>query len=185
MPMSVRGSERHRLTGAGRDAGLTVVRCGRRTHGFTLIELMIVLALVAVGTAVVSLALRDGAATRLEEEGARLAALLESARAESRASGLTVRWVPASPGDGRDPAADSGFRFVGLPSSITLPTRWLDPGTAAQVVGAPVVLLGPDAILPAQRVVLSLGDRRIEIGSDGLGPFAVLPAGDADAMVVR
>jgi hypothetical protein len=34
------------------------------------------------------------------------------------------------------------------------------------------VLLGPEAILPPQRIVLSLGDKRVELASDGLGPFA-------------
>jgi general secretion pathway protein H len=171
MPMSVRGNDTARLPGAGR----------RAARGFSLIELLIVLALVAIGTGVVSLALRDGAASRLEEEGARLAALLEGARAEARASGLVVRWVPTDAMgalDGGDPSAGSGFRFVGLPASIALPQRWLNPGTSAQVVGSSAVLLGPDAILPAQRIVLSLDDRRLEIGSDGLAPFAVLPAAE-------
>ena len=53
-------------------------------RGFTLIELMIVVALIAIAAGVVSLALRDPASTRLETEAARLSALLESARAESR-----------------------------------------------------------------------------------------------------
>ena len=44
------------------------VRVHRR--GFTLIELMIVVALIAIASAVVSLALRDPAATRLEREAA-------------------------------------------------------------------------------------------------------------------
>jgi general secretion pathway protein H len=147
----------------------------------TLIELLIVIVLVALGASVVSLALRDGAAARLEEEAARLAALLEAARAESRASGLAVQWVPKAAADGAD-AAPSGFRFVGLPAALALPARWLEPRTSAEVIGAPVLVLGPDAILPPQRVVLRLDDRRLEIGSDGLGPFAVVappaPAGE-------
>jgi len=56
--------------------------------------------------------------------------------------------------------------------------RWLDARTSAQVVGARTLLLGPDAILPAQRVLLALDDRRIEVASDGLAPFAVRPAAD-------
>jgi prepilin-type N-terminal cleavage/methylation domain-containing protein len=57
-------------------------RAGRTSHrslgGFTLIELMIVVALIAIATAVASLALRDPAAAKLENEAARLVALLES-----------------------------------------------------------------------------------------------------------
>jgi general secretion pathway protein H len=59
-------------------------------RGFTLIELMIVVALIAVAAGVISLALRDPSSVRLQTEAQRLSALLESARAESRASGLAV-----------------------------------------------------------------------------------------------
>jgi general secretion pathway protein H len=152
MPTSGPGSNRARL--------------GR---GFTLIELLIVLAIIALSVGVVSLALRDGSESRLEEEGARLSALLEMARAEARVAGGPVRWVPASLG------ADDGaqFRFIGLSAKQQLPTRWLDATTRAQVVGASAIVLGPDAILPPQRIVLLLGDRRLELSSDGLRPFAV------------
>jgi general secretion pathway protein H len=167
MLMSVHGSER----GAHRPAS-------RGARGFTLIELLVVLVLVAIGAGVVSLALRDGTATKLEEEGARLAALLEGARAEARAAGVPVYWVPGR--DERastltDPeAANEAFRFVGLPASVNLPRHWMEPRVSAQVVGARQLVLGPDAIVPAQRVVLSLEDRRIEVATDGLAPFAVM-----------
>ena len=158
MPTSGLGSKRNRAP-----RGLSVQR------GFTLIELLIVIAIIAVSVGVVSLALRDSDASKLEEEGARLSALLEMARAEARASGTTVRWVPAVAAND----SDAQFRFVGLPAAQTFPTRWLAAGTSAQVVGAATVLLGPDAILPPQRIVLRLAERRIELASDGLAPFAV------------
>jgi general secretion pathway protein H len=59
-----------------------------RQRGFTLLELMVVVAIVALATAGVSLALRDSDATQLEREALRLSALLESARAQSRTSGV-------------------------------------------------------------------------------------------------
>lgn len=144
----------------------------RAAQGFTLIEVMVVMALIAVATALVSLALRDGTQARLDEEGARLSALLEAARTESRASGITVRWLP---GSGNDTAADgsnaAGFRFVGLPAGADLPSRWLVAGVSAEVLGAPALLLGPEPVLPRQRIVLHLDDRRLVLGSDGLAPF--------------
>ena len=141
----------------------------RRTlRGFTLIEVMVVLAIIALGTALVALSIRDPASTRLEQEAARLVALLESARTEARTGGLDVIWVP-----GTDPQGDA-FRFVGLPAAQQLPTHWLDDQVSAQVVGAAVVQLGPDAILPPQRIVLRLDDQRLEIGSDGIAAFAVV-----------
>jgi general secretion pathway protein H len=130
--------------------------------------LLIVLAIIAVSVGVVSLALRDGNESRLEEEGARLSALLEMARAEARVANGPVRWVPSAP----DSDTPGQFRFIGLSARQQLPDRWLDPATRAQVVGASAIVLGPDAILPPQRIVLQLGDRRLELASDGLRPFA-------------
>ena len=67
----------------------------------------------------------------------------------------------------------SDFRFVGLPASNQLPSRWLAPGTAADVVGARAVMLGPEAIIGEQRILLRLADQRLTLATDGLGPFAV------------
>lgn len=143
----------------------------RRAAGFTLIELLIVVALVALTSGLVTLALRDPAANQLEVEAARLAALLESARAESRASGLAARWVP---GRSADAAADTpDFRFVGLPRALPLPGRWLDAEVTAEIVGARTVRLGPEPMIGAQHIVLRLADRRIDLVTDGLGPFTV------------
>ena len=63
-----------------------------RTFGFTLLELLVVVAIIAIASAGVSFALRDSADTQLEREAQRLAALLESARAQSRTSGRPVQW---------------------------------------------------------------------------------------------
>ena len=137
-------------------------------RGFTLIELMVVVALIAIASAVVSLALRDPAETQLEREAARLVALLDSARTEARASGIAARWEPRAAQVGTD-----GFRFIGLPPSTDLPSRWLNDGVSADVPGARAVVLGPEPLIGAQRIVLRLGDRRLTVSTDGLGPFAV------------
>jgi len=52
---------------------------------------MVVVAIIALGTAVASLALRDNEGAVLARDAERLAALLESARAQSRAAGVPVR----------------------------------------------------------------------------------------------
>jgi general secretion pathway protein H len=128
---------------------------------------MVVVVLVALATAITSLSLRDAAQGKLEEEGARLAALLETARTQSRVVGTDVRWVPLD---------DGSFQFVGLPASAQreLPTHFLDSGTRAEIVGQPQVLLGPEPLLPAQRVVLHLGNHEIAVATDGLAPFAIV-----------
>jgi general secretion pathway protein H len=158
----------------------------RQQRAFTLIELLLVLAIVAISVGVVSLALRDGASSKLEEEAARLSALLDMARAEARAAGVTVRWVPRAPdqrpsGSPQTSPEDAvQFQFVGLPTSQAMPTRWLDKGTQAQVLlgASNTLVLGPEAILPPQRVLLRLGDRRLVLASDGLSAFEVQAEAD-------
>ncbi len=131
---------------------------------------MIVVALIAVVSAVASLALRDPAATQLEREGARLVALLESARAEGRALGIAVRWVPGS--------EEGGFRFVGLPDALALPSAWLGEGVRAEALAerrpAPGIVLGPEPVIGVQQIVLHLDEQHLTLATDGLGPFAVV-----------
>jgi general secretion pathway protein H len=142
--------------------------CQPAVRGFTLIELMVVVALIAIASAVVSLALRDPASTRLDHEAARLVALLEAARTEARASGLPASWEPRPAQAGAE-----GFRFVGLPSSSELPGHWLNAGVSAEVVNARALVLGPEPLIGAQRIVLRLDDQRVTLATDGLGPFIV------------
>jgi general secretion pathway protein H len=140
-------------------------------RGFTLLELMVVMAIVAVGAALVTAALPDSVQSKLEEEGTRLSALLEAARLQSRASGQAVYWQPGPPGE------EAAFKFVGLPASSTLPSQPLAQGMTAEVTGAAAIVLGPEPILPAQRVVLRLENQRLVVASDGLSAFEVSESG--------
>ena len=127
---------------------------------------MVVMALIAIAVGAVTLAMRDPAAAQLDREAVRLAALLEGARAESRAAGVPVRFEIASqPGE-------SGFHFVGLPSPEPAPTQWLAEGVSAQIIGSRSLSLGPEPLIGPQRIVLRLGERNLTLATDGLGPFA-------------
>jgi general secretion pathway protein H len=136
----------------------------KRARGFTLVELLAVLTIVALGTALAALALRDSDSTALAREADRLAALLESARAQSRAAGVPVRWRPVA----------GGFAFDGLPAiAPKLPERWLDARTV--VASDAPLLLGPEPVIGAQAVVLQRAGSpsRLWVGTDGLRPFSV------------
>lgn len=138
--------------------------CNRtRARGFTLLELLVVTAIIAIASAGVVFALRDSSQSALEREGERLAALLESARAQSRASGVQVRWQ----------AVPGGFRFDGLRPGA-LPQQWLEP--AGVSTDGTVLVLGPEPLIGAQAVVLTsaaLPHASLRVASDGLRPFEV------------
>lgn len=142
--------------------------------GFTLLELMVVVAIIALATATVSLALPDSNKDRLETEALRLSALLEAARAQSRTSGVPVYWRTTA----------SGFEFLGLsahkdaPNPLAGTRNWLQADTRAQVVlpaNTANLLLGPEPLIAAQALQLTLGTQALTLATDGLGPFQVTP----------
>ncbi|OUM03207.1 pilus assembly FimT family protein [Variovorax sp. JS1663] len=160
----------------GNRRGASVFDGSSRRHrgGFTLIELLVVIAIIALATAGVGLALRDAGQETLDREAERLSAVLEAARAQSRASGIAVRWRPTAQGPGN-------FVFDGLQPG-TLPTSWLSEGITAQPLAADgsavaALQLGPEPIIAAQQVLLSSEGppaRSLRIATDGLKPFAVV-----------
>jgi general secretion pathway protein H len=138
---------------------------------------MVVLAIVAIGVAVVSLALRDPTRDRLERDATRLATLLEMARAESRATAWPVQWALV-----RDGGPELRFRFVGLSatgesSGGLRADRFLDPQVQVRLLAAgaetSALRLGPEAVLVPQRVLMSLANERLEVASDGVQAFAI------------
>ena len=143
-----------------------------KSSGFTLIELLVVIAIIAIATAGATLALRDSAQTQLEREAQRLTALLESARAHSRLTGVAVRWRAQDGGFIFDGLAPTGLPSPGL-SGSAVPNSWLNAGTS--VPGNDSLLLGPEPLIGRQQIVLVQGNSSLSIATDGLRPFAVLP----------
>lgn len=141
----------------------------RHQVGFTLLELLVVVAIVALVSAGVGFAMRDSSQVQLDRDAERLGALLESARARSRVMGVPVRWR----------ATAHGFVFDGFPSDA-LPGQWLDPDTAVEgtsgAEGGSSLLLGPEPLIGPQAVVLvsrSQAGRTVRLATDGVRPFAV------------
>jgi len=141
-------------------------------RGLTLLELLVVLAIIGFAMTGVSLSLRDSSQTQLEGEGQRLVAILEAARAQSRTSGTALVWQPTPEG------------FAIRPASMGRTDTWLAPGTQASVNNSNnVVVLGPEPILVPVRITLHAPPTRnsgqtantVSIGTDGVRPFEVLP----------
>ena len=139
----------------------------RKQRGFTLLELLVVLALVALGSAGVALALRTTPQQQLQEESQRLIAWLEAARTQARSQSRLVR-ARLQP---------DSITVLGLPEVTLAQPRllWLYPQT--QAVPTELVL-GPEPILPAQSLRLQHSQDAqavVQIGTQGLRPFAVQP----------
>jgi general secretion pathway protein H len=153
-----------------------------QVRGFTLLELLVVLTIIAIGSAGVTFAFRDSQATVLEREAERISVILETARVQSRSSGVALAWVPLPQG------------FVVLPASALATSRelqinassvspWLSNELRAQVLAgggqdgaqrsATSLLLGAEPMISPSAVILSLGERQLRIATDGLRPFAV------------
>ena len=141
----------------------------RSGSGFTLLELLVVVAIVAMASVGVGFAMRDASLVQLERDAERLSALLESARARSRVSGVPVRWHPT----------EDGFRFEGL-SGPELPQQWLVPDTqVAGVAGTVLLTLGPEPIIGPQELSLISSrapGKSVRLSTDGVRPFSLKTA---------
>ena len=170
MRTSAAGSLKRRLVRRTARAG------GQR--GFTLIELMVVVLIVALASGMVVFSLRDTQGIALEREGQRLAALLEYARAQSRLQGTPVRWR----------VTRNGFALEGLNKPVP-EQPWLSPDTrvldvlprnpAIDSATLATLALGPEPVLPPQAVLLGSGQtpgNTVRIATDGVRPFAIVPA---------
>ena len=142
----------------------TPVRCAL---GFTLLELLVVLLIMALGSAGVVLSLRHSPDQDLEQEAQRLIYWLELARKQSSTEGQRIQWV----------ASEGGYTFFSSGTN-TLPKEtipWLQSST--QVTSASnTLVLGPEPILGPQFIELGLkgqGLPRIKVGTRGIEPFAL------------
>ena len=128
-------------------------------QGFTLIEMLVVIAIVAVATIGVQLSLQR-AQDGLQRESEQLSAWIEVVRADARANGQTVHLQ---------------FNAQGVTANSTgLHDRvhpWASPNTRAQVVsaGLPSNLdLPPEPVVGAFTIDVSQGTQTQRLHSDGL-----------------
>ena len=144
-------------------------------RGFTLVEVLVVVVIIALLVSVVAVKIAPDARQSLREEATRLAAVLAHARDEAITTGAPLAWQ----------GAGSGYRFVRraadrtwqpLDRDAALRARELAPGVSLAAIEttagaggpAPVIVLAPTGLSEPFRITLALGPHRVRVSSDGV-----------------
>ena len=172
---------RRRNTDAGeirtaRAAHAAGSRLGHRSSGFTLLELLVVVVIIALLASLLAVNLVPDARQSLREEAVRLAALLGHAREEAITTGAPVAWqrieggyqfLQRSPGRIWRPVdSDASLRRRALPHGVILTAI----NTPASANGSePLIVLSPTGVADPFRITLVLREHRVWVSSDGVG----------------
>jgi general secretion pathway protein H len=149
-------------------------------RGFTLIEVLVVVMIIAIIVSLVAVNLLPDARQSLREEGTRLALLLGHAHDEAIATGAPLAWQ----------RTDTGYRFLErgpdrtwqpVELDASLRARALPVGVSVAAIetpaaangGNPAILLSPTGVGEPFRITLALGEHRVRIASDGTLPAVV------------
>jgi type IV fimbrial biogenesis protein FimT len=158
--------------------------------GFTLVELLVALTVLMLGTLVVLPALSDFAArNRLTSIEGDLLATIALARSEAARNGLPVLLVAASSGGSTGNAYGGGWRLVldsngnGLADSGETELRAHEaPGVELDVDGSsPVVFAASGYLKPVSAVTLTICRRS---GSSAGLAVTISPSGQADSAAI-
>jgi type II secretion system protein H len=145
--------------------------------GFTLIELMVVMVIIAVGISVAVIALRPDNRGIVREEGERLAALLGLANEESGVNGMPLAWIGNESGyefQARE-LTDQGPDWTVVRGDDLLHPRQLPTGTHIRSIQVDGQALGYGQRIPLGNQVthdfsveIALGEDRVKVtGKDG------------------
>jgi general secretion pathway protein H len=154
------------------------MRHGRSSNaGWTLLELMVVLAIFAIAVGSVQLSMPNPAQLAVERDAKRLAAKLQTERITARAQGQRRYWL----------AQEQGFAWAvsnGLASGLQIDKKEPWEGAETRLAAGyeqSQLRLGPDPVLPAQHVLLTTTGGAFStnlwwVGTDGISPFTARPA---------
>ncbi len=149
-------------------------------RGFTLLELLLVVALIAIAAGVASLALGDAEPRRMREEAERLSALFRIATSEARASGRALTWQ----------ADLSGYRFRGyddeaterLPEELRRTRSW---PFEVEHIATPRLLITREPVREPAVIEIAARGRDLHLALDALGHMTVLDCGGARCAASR
>jgi general secretion pathway protein H len=141
--------------------------------GFTLLELMLVVLVVALTTALIAMRWPQPPVRDLSHDAERLAAQLDILRQQAASQGHPLIWTAHPSGYAWSPATGAQARAQDGPAASSPPTPWLSPHTRSQT---------PQLVLPGEPVsgplVVELRSAlnpslRATVEASGLSPFKV------------
>lgn len=147
----------------------------RSARGFTLIEALVVVTIIALLASLVAVKLAPDARQSVANEGAQLAALLTHARHEAIATGVPLAWQ----------RTEAGYQFLQrgpdrkwqpMDGDASLRARALPTGVSVASIetlnkagrGNQTVIFLPTGIADPFRITLMLGEHRVHVASDGV-----------------
>ncbi|WP_343656892.1 prepilin-type N-terminal cleavage/methylation domain-containing protein [Cupriavidus sp.] len=149
----------------------------RRLHGFTLLELLVVMVIAGIVISLVAVNATPNDRGRVLDDGQRIARLFELAQEDAQLGARPLAWE----GDA------SGWRFlestpqgwVPMRTDVFAPGRWRVPLDGAVVVqggrqlgtGPIRLIFGREPIDEPQRLVLTRGEIRVDVTGDGSGRY--------------
>ncbi|PLQ01037.1 prepilin-type N-terminal cleavage/methylation domain-containing protein [Cupriavidus pauculus] len=149
----------------------------RRLHGFTLLELLVVMVIAGIVISLVAVNATPNDRGRVLDDGQRIARLFELAQEDAQLGARPLAWE----GDA------TGWRFlestpqgwVPMRTDVFAPGHWRIPLDGAVIVqggrqlgtGPVRLIFGRELIDEPQRLVLTRGDIRVDVAGDGSGRY--------------
>ncbi|MBV8657907.1 MAG: GspH/FimT family pseudopilin [Burkholderiales bacterium] len=172
---------RTRGTGAARGR-LTRMRRSKAA-GFTLIEILVVLVIIAIIVTLAAVHFGPSDADRVQTEADRLSLLLESARDEAIAGGVTLGWSPDGQGAYRFWRQDASGNWMALDDNDALRPRSLPDSMHLADVKVNLAPLGiegklvftPSGVNSPFSLSVGMGEVSRRLSADPLGRITIDP----------
>ncbi|WP_347900605.1 type II secretion system minor pseudopilin GspH [Pseudomonas purpurea] len=143
-------------------------------HGFTLIELMVVLVIIGIASAAISLSIKPDPLNLLRKDADRLAQLLQVAQAEARADGRPISWKADAKGFRFSRQNDDGQGVEHFKDDPQLrPRAWQSPAMEVRIEPKQPLVLNAEWINPPLEIRLSDGQHRLNVQRSAAGQVTV------------